>query len=187
VESMVAGMAQGDPNSIVRRYALRLLPDYGLKYRAVLLAELDDSSYSAAGEALNALGRIDSVAAYTAARAQFGQKSRGTLAEEIVGTLAQYGTEEDFDSIMSRFAQLSFKPRISRKVAAYLGRVQSTARVEKGVDLLVGLRRKLPEFYGPVINDNLRVVLRAKEEAGSTEQADYIRSRLPAGDGARGH
>jgi aminopeptidase N len=99
------------------------------------MAALDDSSYSAAGEALNALGRIDSVAALAAARARVGLHCRGTLAEEIVGTLAQFGSEEDFEVVVKRFALLSFKPRIVRKFVTYLGRVRSTAKVEKGVNV----------------------------------------------------
>ncbi|HXB08957.1 MAG TPA: M1 family metallopeptidase [Puia sp.] len=182
IEAQVAGLARRDANALVRRYALRLLPDYGSKYEPLMVAELDDSSYSAAGEALNALGRIDSVAALAAARARVGQGSRGTLAEEIVGTLAQFGSEEDFEVVADQFSRLAFKPRISRKFAAYLGRVRSTAKVEKGVDVLVELRRSSAEFFGPVINDNLRAVLARKEADGLTEQAEYVRSRLtPAG------
>jgi aminopeptidase N len=145
VEVMVADLARRDPNALVRRYALRLLPEYGSTYEPLMVRALDDSSYSAAGEALNALGRIDSVAALTAARAKLAEKSRGTLAEEIVGTLAQWGSEEEFDVIADRFAQLPFKPRIARKFAAYLQRVHSPARVQQGTELLARMRGRLPE------------------------------------------
>ncbi|GGA98165.1 M1 family aminopeptidase [Puia dinghuensis] len=178
MESIVATLARQDSNALVRRFALRLLPDYGSKYKPVIVAELDDSSYSAAGEALYALGRLDSVSALAAAKARVGQPTRGKLAEEIVGALAQFGSEEDADLILDRFARLSFKPRISRKFAAYLGRLHDTEKVEKGVDMLVAFRRTLPEFFAPVINDNLRAVLKAKEADGATGLADYIKKRL---------
>jgi aminopeptidase N len=145
VEATVAGLARRDPNALVRRYALRLLPEYGSTYESLIIRSLDDSSYSAAGEALNALGRIDSMAGLAAARARLREKSRGTLAEEIVGTLAQWGSEEEFDVIADRFMQLPFKPRIARKFAAYLQRVHSPARVQQGTELLARMRGRLPK------------------------------------------
>lgn len=178
VEPLVADLAVHDANALVRRFAIRLLPDYGLAYRQALLSELEDSSYSAAGEALNALGRIDSVAALAEARKRVALPSRGTLAEEIVGTLAQYGSEADFDVLLDRFTQLSFKPRISRKFAGYLGRVRDASVVKKGVDALVEFRRTSPGFFTPVINDNLREVLARKVADGLTGQAEYVRAQL---------
>jgi aminopeptidase N len=141
MEPLVAEAATRDENSLVRRYAIRLLPDYGSTYRSVILGELDDSSYSAAGEALNALGRMDSAAALAEARKRLSRPARGTLAEEIVGTLAQFGSEADFDVITDRFSQLAFKPRIARKYADYLGRLGDGKKVERGNEVL---RRKKP-------------------------------------------
>jgi len=126
LEQLITTAAAHDANSIVRRYAIRLLPDYGLAYRAVIVASLEDSSYSAAGEALNALGRIDSVAALAEARKRVVRPSGGTLAEEIVGTLAQFGSEEDSGVLADRFARLPFKPRIARKYNAYLQRLHKS-------------------------------------------------------------
>ncbi len=153
VEDIVVGMARHDPNAITRRLAVRILPEYpGRKYTSLILAALEDSSYSVAGEALNALGRLDSAAAYATAKRLLAVKTRGTLAEEIVGTLAQYGTAEDFDLVAERFAQLSFKPRIARKWVGYLLRLQNKEEVRRGVDILVELRRSSPTFFTPMIN-----------------------------------
>lgn len=152
-EAIVAGMARHDPNALARRLAIRILPEYpGQKYKSLILAALEDSSYSVAGEALNALGRLDSVAAYVMAKRLLAVKARGTLAEEIVGTLAQYGTAEDADLIAERFAQLSFKPRIARKWVSYLLRLQDEEKVQRGIDILVELRRTSPAFFTPFIN-----------------------------------
>ena len=66
-----------------------------------------------------------------------------------------------------------------------LGKIKSTDKVKKGVDQIVKFRESIPSNYrgqtDPFINNFLLQNLAGKKTgAGLTEQADYIKSKIPA-------
>jgi aminopeptidase N len=181
VETILADLAKNDKNALVRRYTIRMLPNYpGNKYIDIIRAGLNDSSYSVAGESLNALAKLDSSAAMKEAKIRVNDKTKGTLAEEIVGTLAEFGSEDDFDLIASKYTDLPFKPRITRNFEHYLSRIQNTEKLKKGVDIVIGFRETIPSLFATFINRDILGVLLAKKQAmGLTDQAEYIKTKLP--------
>ena len=67
---------------------------------------------------------------------------------------------------------------------AFLGNVKNGDQLKKGVDVVVKIRGDIPQQYhnftDPYINDALKELLNKKQSAGLAEQADYIKSKLPA-------
>jgi aminopeptidase N len=181
IKTILPDLAKFDKNAYVRRIAIRMLANYpGKKYLDIIRNGLIDSSYSVAGESLNALGRLDSSAALNEAKRLVNEKTKGTLAEEIVGALAEFGSEEDFDLIADKYSELTFKPRITRNFGHYLARLQSTEKLKKGVDIIVHFRETILSVYTTFINrDILGVLLSKKQAAGLNDQAEYIKSKLP--------
>jgi aminopeptidase N len=181
VEDVLAELAKRDSSSDVRRYAIRFLPLYpGKKYEPLALVALDDPSYTVSGEALNALKAMDTTAALREARQRVSLPLRGTIAEEIVRTLAELGMEEEFDLIADHYTVLDFKPRVARSWGNYLARVKDMEKFKRGVDILVGFRATNAGYRTFIDESILGALLAKKEAAGLREQADYIRSKLPA-------
>src|SRR5678815_4041179 len=95
------------------------------EHEGLFIDLLNDSSYTVAGEALLVLAELDSSAAFREAKRLMNSKAKGRLAQGIVVSLIKSGSEDDFDLISSKFAELEFRMRIARSYVNYLVKVQS--------------------------------------------------------------
>jgi aminopeptidase N len=188
VEPLVEEMAKNDPKSLVRAGAIETLGRYkSVAYKPLFLKSINDSSYSIAGKALVALGAIDTAAALDKARSLSGLRSRGALADAVTNVLFSYSDEGDFDSLAVRFDELPFgneKFLILQPFANFLKRVKDPVKFTKGIDMIVKFRDTIPEQYQPMINPYfngmvLNGIATSKQSKGMTEQADYVKSKLP--------
>ncbi len=69
VEPILERLAENDPSTLIRASAIEALAKYQKpSYRDLFLRSINDSSYSVAGNALLALGSIDSTTAYSKAK-----------------------------------------------------------------------------------------------------------------------
>jgi aminopeptidase N len=69
VEALVTDLAKNDRHPLVKARAIQFLSEYKkAEYKSLYLKALNDSSYSVAGNALEALGKIDSITAINEAR-----------------------------------------------------------------------------------------------------------------------
>jgi aminopeptidase N len=188
VEPLLANMAVKDPNPLVRASAIEALGRYKKEvYKQLFLKSINDSSYSIAGSALVALGAIDTAAALEEARSLRGQHVKGPLSNAVTNILFTYSGENDFDSLATRFDNLPFgneKFMILQPFANYLKRIQNPANFKKGVDMIVSFRDTIPEQYRQQINPYfngmiLNGIAMSKQSKGMTDQADYVKSKLP--------
>jgi aminopeptidase N len=188
VEPLLADMAANDPNSMVRASAIEALGRYKKEsYKSLFLKSISDSSYSIAGSALTALGAIDTVAALEKARSLSAQHVKGALSDAVTNVLFTYSSENDFDSLAARFDKLPFgneKFMILQPFANFLKRTQNPANFVKGIDMIVSFRDTIPKQYrqqiDPFFNGMiLNGIAMSKQSKGMTEQADYVRSKLP--------
>ena len=188
VEPLLADIAVNDPKSLVRASAIAALGRYKKDaYKPLFLKSINDSSYSIAGSALVALGAIDTLAALDKARSLSGQHVKGALSDAVSNVLFSYSGENDFDSLAARFDNLSFgneKFMILQPFANYLKRVKNQVNFTKGIDMIVGFRDTIPEQYrqmiAPYFNGMiLSGIAASKQSKGLTEQADYVKSKLP--------
>lgn len=182
LESVVVNISQHDPKPIIRGMALQILGKYkNAGFKPLFMKALSDSSYSVAGNALEALGKIDSVAAMNEAKILSAQPVKGIL----MNTLIKYSDESKFDSLTSKFDKLPFgstKIGMVQPFADFIARVKNTEKLTKGVDIIVKFREAVPQQYhhysDPFINKVLNELAETKQAAGLKEQADYIKSKL---------
>ena len=84
VEPLLYNMAQKDEYNYAKAAAIAKLGQYKFaKYAGLFKAALTDSSYTVAGSALEALNKIDTAAALTAAKGMAAQKTKGRLASTV--------------------------------------------------------------------------------------------------------
>jgi aminopeptidase N len=185
VEKHLLAIATNDPRKTVKAKAIKMLGRFkNPAYKPFFIKEIEDSSYSVAGSALEALALIDEAEAEEQAKKLVTQPAKGVLASALYG----YLDESKFDSLTSAFESLPFGNIKYLKVAAYanfLGQVNNTGNLKKGVDIIVNFRDKIPKEYrgitDPVINGELKDLMTKKRVKGLTEQADYIKSKIPNG------
>ncbi len=192
VEPVLAKLAMNDPKATVRANALGALANYGkAEYKELFIKSLNDSSYSVAGNALEALFRVDSAAALKNAKALGTQKVRGKLVESIAKVLIASGDESGFDVIAKTFGSMPLsqaKFNLLQPFSEMLGKINNTQNVKAGVDMIVEFRDAIPEEFGisPVINNFLKGIVAKKETAKNTasdkaalqEQIDYVQAQL---------
>jgi aminopeptidase N len=188
VEPLIAGMAANDPKSLVRASAIEALGRYKSQtYKPLFLKSFSDSSYSIAGKALVALAALDTAAALNNARSLSGMPVKGALSDAVTNILFTYSNEKDFDSLAIRFTQLPFgneKFMVLQPFANFLKRVKDPSNFRKGVDMIVSFRDTIPQQYRQMLNAYfngmiLNGIATSKQSKGMTEQADYVKSKLP--------
>ncbi len=188
VEPLLNDLARNDPNPVVRAGAIEALGKYKKDtYKALFLKCLSDSSYSIAGSSLLALGAIDSAAALGKARILSSQHVKGALDDAVTTSLYKFAGEDDFESLSERFDVLPFgneKFTLLQPFAGFLKRVNNTVYFKRGIDMIVRLRDAVPEQYRQQITGYLNGMIlngiaTSKQSAGLTEQAEYVKSKIP--------
>lgn len=188
-EPLIADLATHDPNRVVKASAIDLLSGYHKKdYKSLFVKAAGDSSYTVAGAALDGLSKIDSAAALIIAKKFVKEPAKGRLVAAISAVLIKYGDESSFDVISDNFADMPVNQEKFQFLQPYMGllsKIKNTERVKKGVDQIVKFRESIPQAYRSqtdgFINNGLNGIATKKTADGLQEQADYIKSKLPAG------
>jgi aminopeptidase N len=184
VQADLLAIAEKDARRTNQAKAIELLGKYkDPKYKSLFVKAVTDSSYTVAGNALQALALIDEAAAETEAKKILNQPAKGALREALYG----YTDESKFDSLAASFAGIpvgNAKFNLVPAFTTFLGGVGNTANLEKGVDLIIQFRNAIPDQYhgntDPLIYGSLQKLEAKKQKLGLKDQADYIKSKLPA-------
>jgi aminopeptidase N len=179
--STVESIATKEKNKKAKAAAISLLVKTNdKKYLPIYSANVNDSSYSVAGAALNGLAALDPANAYALAK-KYSSDAKGDLGDAVDGIIMENGTEADFDFVASRFdkAPVSQSKFESLDVFCnYLAKLSNLSNVKKGIDYVVKFRNLIPEtfrnFTDPAIKDALKKVSAAKGK----EIEDYITEKL---------
>ena len=192
MEPVIADLVKNDPKATVRSTALTMLSTYNKpEYKQLFVQNLNDSSYSVAGSALEGLMKYDSATAVNTAKKLSVEPAKGKLVESITKVLIRSGDEGSFDIIANAFDKMPLsqaKFNMLVPFADLLGTIQNTDNVKKGVDMIVKFRNSIPEQYGltPVVNNFMKGIITKKEAAKSMAidktaiqaQIDYINSKI---------
>jgi aminopeptidase N len=202
IEPILLDLAKNDKKSTVRANAISRLGSYkNPAYTSLFKSATNDSSYSVAGSALEALREVDPNTAMNIAKELKNGKTKGVLKEAITTTIASSGDESMAEEIIGGFAKLPVgqeKFQQLNALNAYLIALKNTEKVKQGVDEIIKFREAIPEqfrsqtdpfIYGVILQD----LLTKKEEAlkadptntSLKELVDYIKSKLPA-EGKKG-
>lgn len=185
-EPILATLAQKDEKRTVKAAAIAKLGGYRLaKYTDLYKKALTDSSYSVSGSALEALGQVDSIAAYNEAKSLAKTKPKGKLGSAVTKSIIQYGDESAADIILSGFEALPLgqaKFEALQPLAEFLGKVKSMETFKRGIDDIDAFHTAIPEAYRgqvtPFIEGMLTNIQKAKAASGLKEQADYVSTKL---------
>ncbi len=155
-------------------------------YKPLFEKAVYDSSYTVAGNALDALNNIDAEEANAIAEKLSTQPSRGNLAAAITEVFIKSGDETKFDLVEQRYDDMPTSQKKLDELPYFAGmllRVKNTDQLKKGVDAIVKLRDSITgeqkEEIAKAINDNiLKAIANRKDAAGLKDQADYIKSKI---------
>ncbi len=198
-EPILLNLAKTDKYSTVRANAIQKLGEYKkLEYGSLFKAATNDSSYSVAGNALMALGKVDPAMATIISKQLAEKPAKGVLKEAIMTEIVKSGDENMADKIIGGFAEMPLgqeKFQTLNTLGTYLSAIKNAEKVKWGVDEIVKFRDKVPENFrsqtDPFINGMvLKGILtkkdkEAKENASNTALQDlvnYIKSKLPEED-----
>jgi aminopeptidase N len=186
-EPILADIAAHDPRTVVRASAIAALGKFKkAKYKSLFEKAVNDSSYSVAGSALDALGMIDSTEAFNDAKKLSKYPAKGKLSGAIANALIKYGDENDFDIITDNFRKMPLSRAKLNFLQAYsnlLAKIKNTDKLKRGVDEIVKFRDAIPSQArvntDPVINNTILKNLATKKDGeGLKDQADYIKSKM---------
>ena len=188
-EPVVAQLAENDPSRVVKAKAIEILGASGNPaYLPLFIKATADSSYTVAGNALEALSDLDSASALALAKKMMKAPAKGELQVAISTVLVQSGDESDFDAISDNFEKMPVgqtKFQFMMPYAKMLTKVQNAAKLKRGVDLLVQFKQAIPQAYrgqtDPYFDNALKGLAKQKQAEGKTDQAEYINSKLTKG------
>ncbi len=198
VEPVLADLAKNDKKSTVRANAINLLGQYKkAEYASLFKSATADSSYSVAGNALNALLEVDADAAMAIAKELDKKPSKGALKNSLQSVKAASGDESLEEEIVGGFDKLPVsqqKFNMLGTLGIYLGALKNTDKVKAAVDKIVEFRDAIPQQFrnqtDPYINETLQSIANKKEEALKVDANNnslkdlvtYIKSKIPAGE-----
>lgn len=188
-EPLIADMAMHDPSRVVKASAISQLGSHYRKpeYVSLFTKSTNDSSYSVAGNALEALLEVDSVNALKIARQLQKAPAKGELSAAISLVLIKSGDEGDFDVITDYFDKMPVtesKFEFLRPYISLLDKVKSTDRLKHGIDVVIKFKQAIPSAYrgqtDPYFDGALNSLAKKKAASGLQDQADYIKAALAA-------
>jgi len=185
-EGLLHDLARKDASRPVRAAAISKLGTYrSNQYAPLFRAALQDSSYSVAGAALEALSRIDSAGAMAEAKRLSAQPAKGKLAT-VVRNLTSATDRSVSDKMIADFEALPFGQNKFGALEGLFEFVVTTGdftQFKKGIDALVKFTNEIPDAYKaqivPALQTALREVQKQKANEGQTEFAAYIDGKLP--------
>jgi aminopeptidase N len=186
-EPILADIAVHDPRTVVRASAITALGKFKKpEYKSLFAKAVNDSSYSVAGSALDALGLVDSAEAFNDAKKLSKYPAKGKLTNAIANVLIKYGGEDDFDVITDNFSKMPVNQTKFNFLQTYsnlLAKVKNTDKLKRGVDEIVKFRDAIPSQArantDPFINNTILKNLATKKDSeGLKDQADYIKSKM---------
>lgn len=189
-EPVLADIAKKDPERPVKAAAINKLGQMkNPAYTGLFIEAINDSSYNVSGNALEALSNVDGERALTEAKRLAAQPSKGKLSAAINSVLVKSGDESVAVIVLEKFEKTPFgqsKFNMLQGLIDLLSKTKDTEIVKSGVDAIVKFRDAIPEAYksqtDAFINGALKTLGTKKTEAGLTEQAGYIKSKLPEED-----
>ena len=170
-------MANTDKDKKTKAAAISYLAKTSnVKYKSLYETNINDSSYSVAGAALEGLLGLEPTKAYELAK-KYSQDAKGNLGDIVGEIMMSQGTEADFDLIADRYDQM---PLSEQKIGAcatfagYLEKVGNMTNVKKGIDLIIKFRNLVPEQFRSFVDPMIMGGLNKLGKAKGKEIEDYI-------------
>lgn len=142
-----------------------------------------------AGTALEALAKVDSVAAYNEAKRLAAFPAKGDLSTAITSTMIAMGDESSADVILKNFEEMPVsqeKFEALQPLSTFLSKMKNEANFRRGIDAITKFVMDIPEnFRGQVsgfVENILKNIQKAKTASGEKPMADYVDEKLKKKD-----
>ena len=186
IEPTLFELAQKDPYKTVKAAAIAKLGNYkSAKYASLFKTAVNDSSYSVAGSALEALNKLDSVAGLAEAKRLSAVPAKGRLYSAIK-TINSSGDATSVKTMITDFEKMPLGEEKFKKLGEIFEFIESTENTElfkKAVDAVFNFEKQIPEAFREQIvtalHAGFKEIQKQKADNGLKDQADYIESKLP--------
>ena len=177
VLSTIEDIAKKDRDAKTRAEAIKFLVKNGnAKYLPIYLANVNDSSYSIAGEALAGVYALDKLKALEIAKVQ-AKDAKRKLSSVINKIFLEQGTEADFDIISSGYNNLppsDEKITSTKDFATYLSNLTDINKVKTGINYIIEFRNQIPKEYQPYTDPAFKSSLDIIAKKKGVEIENYI-------------
>ncbi len=189
VEKTIAAMITKDPSNTVREEAIDAIGALRKNnYTEIFKKLTQDSSYTIAGAALEALEKIDSISAKMIAFEQSKQEIKKRLNSTVTNLLSKYGDETVFDFIATKYESLSIQSSekfyMTMPFAELLIKTNDAAKFKRGINLISAFRDAIPQGYRVQTDPyfNIKVfgaILKGKKEKGQSNLVEIVSAQIP--------
>ncbi len=181
-------IAKTDASKMVKSEAITFLGRLkNTAYTDFFKIAINDSSYTVAGAALEALSILDGKQAFALASAMSKAPAKGRLSAAITNVIIANGDESSYEFIINSFNKMPLsqaKFSAIGSLADFLAKVTDATKFKAGVDAIVEFREAIPQQArvqtdAYINNVALRGLAGKKEAAGAQDLADYVKNKLP--------
>jgi aminopeptidase N len=182
------GEAARDRDRKVKAAAISKLGQFrNPKYKPLFQAAINDSSYTVAGNALEALHKIDSAAALAETKRLMNSPAKGKLSM-VLRSINLTGDRSAAVKLLDDFEAMPLgQPKFMElnNVFELIAATNDAELFKRGVDNILALGNALPEAFREQamreLTGGLRQIQKEKKEAGQNALADYVDTKLPKG------
>jgi aminopeptidase N len=182
-------LAQKDNDRTVKAAAIAKLGNYKFaKYTSLFKSAVNDSSYSVAGNALDALSKVDSAGAVVEAKRLSATPAKGKL-QTVVKQIVSATDPNAAMKVLADFEALPIGQEKFQGLENVFNLIESTTSLDvlkRAVDDVVNLIKEIPEAFreqaATQLYAGLKELQKEKAANGLNEQAAYIESKLPKED-----
>lgn len=176
----IEGIAQKDLNKLSKAAAIAFLANKKeSQYLPILNANLNDVSYTVAGESLNGIYLLDKATGIDLARKQ-AVDAKGVLGEVCLKILLTEMKESDFDVITNIYHEMPLSNEKFEYLVVYvkyISGLNDEAKLKRGVDEAFNVRGMIPSAYRGMIDEFLKEALQPISNK-SADLRKYIESRF---------
>ncbi len=170
-------IAENDDHNRTKSRAIAILADTkDAKYKSLFEKDVNDSSYSVAGAALEGLNNLDSANAYTLAK-KYSVDAKGDLEDAVNEAIVAHGSEDDYDIIVKWYNGLppgQGKLQSTATFCDYLSKINDTQKIKNGVDKVVAFRNSIPQQYRSFTDAPINAALQKIADAKGGDVQAYI-------------
>ena len=169
-------MAATEKSRITKAAAISFLAKTGNpSYLKLYQENINDSSYSVAGAALEGLNILQPEQAYALSK-KYSSDAKGDLGTAVFAQLVKEGNENDVINLTKIYSSLQLFEKIqqARNFANYLGKIQDIATVKKGIDVILKYRNEVPAQYRVYTDPGFKAALNELGRVKGQEISDYI-------------
>lgn len=173
----VVEMLGTEKDNLTKAAALELLVATGKsEYKSLFDKNIDDSSYSVSGAALEGLSALNPESGYALAK-KYVKDAKGKLGNIVSNLIITKGDEVDYDFILKMYGDMPTsqdKLQISGSFCNFISKLTDENKVKGGIDKVIEFRNNIPEKFRGFTDPGLKEGLLQAVEGKSQFLINYV-------------